>query len=48
MTIDFNRGRLLIVQINNTKLKKIEVTEWAKFFSINMSDEPIFCFNFQN
>ena len=46
--IDFNRGRLLIVQNNKSKLKKIYIAKRAKFFSINMSDEPSFCFTFKS
>ena len=46
-TMDFNSGRLLMVQINDSKLKKIESAEWANFFSINMSDKPKFCFKCQ-
>ena len=30
-TIYFNRGRLLIVQNNNSKVKKIGRAKWAKF-----------------
>ena len=42
LTIDSNRGRLLVVQNNNSKLKKIIKLNEPSFFSINMSDEPSF------
>ena len=48
VSIDFYRGRLLIVQNNNSKLKKNKRAKWANFFSINMSDEPTFCFTFKS